>query len=143
MPAPSTTVIAARSGFIGVGLRELWAYRELLLFLAWRNILVRYKQTFLGLAWALIQPFALMIVLTIFFGRLAKVPSNGAPFAISMYAALVPWTFFASSMGQSASSLVANANLLSKVTSRASHCRCRRSSARSWTSSSRRCCSSR
>lgn len=115
MPAPSTTVIAARSGFIGVGLRELWAYRELLLFLAWRNILVRYKQTFLGLAWALIQPFALMIVLTIFFGRLAKVPSNGAPFAISMYAALVPWTFFASTMGQSASSLVANANLLSKV----------------------------
>lgn len=115
MSAPAPTVIAARSGFAGAGLRELWAYRELLLFLAWRNILVRYKQTFLGLAWALLQPFALMIVLTVFFGRLAKVPSNGAPFAIAMYAALVPWTFFATSIGQSTASMVANANLLSKV----------------------------
>ena len=115
MSAPAPTVIAARSGFAGAGLRELWAYRVLLLFLAWRNILVRYKQTFLGLAWALLQPFALMIVLTVFFGRLAKVPSNGAPFAIAMYAALVPWTFFATSIGQSTASMVANANLLSKV----------------------------
>jgi len=115
MPESATTLISARSGFVGVGLRELWSYRELLLFLAWRNILVRYKQTFLGLAWALLQPFALMVVLTIFFGRLGNIPSNGAPFAISMYAGLVPWTFFASSIGQSAASLVGNSNLLSKV----------------------------
>lgn len=112
---PAPTVIAPHSGFVGVDFRELWRYRELLLFIAWRNILVRYKQTFLGLTWAVLQPFALMVVLTIFFGRLAKVPSNGAPFAISMYAALVPWTFFATSLAQGAASLVGNANLLSKV----------------------------
>lgn len=114
-PEPAKTVIVPRSGFVGVDFRELWRYRELLFFIAWRNILVRYKQTFLGLAWAVLQPFALMVVLTIFFGRLAKVPSNGAPFAISMYAALVPWTFFAASLAQGAASLVGNANLLSKV----------------------------
>ncbi len=97
------------------GLPELWRYRELLLFFIWRNILVRYKQTVLGLAWAILQPVFLMIVFTVAFGHLAKMPSNGIPYPVFAYAALLPWTFFAGSMTQASGSLTGSASLLSKV----------------------------
>jgi lipopolysaccharide transport system permease protein len=96
-------------------LRELWEYRELLYFLTWRDIKVRYKQTALGAAWAIIQPFFTMLVFSLFFGKLAKVPSDGYPYPLFAYTALVPWTFFANSLTQSTQSLVGNSNLLTKV----------------------------
>lgn len=102
-------------GWISLGLRELWEYRELLYFLTWRDIKVRYKQTAVGAAWAIIQPFCTMVVFTLFFGRLAKIPSEGVPYPIFSYTALLPWTFFAQAMNQSANSLVGSANLLTKV----------------------------
>lgn len=95
--------------------RELFEYRELIYFLVWRDIKVRYKQTVLGAAWAIIQPFFTMIVFSIFFGRLAKVPSDGIPYPIFSYVALVPWTFFANGMNQGSSSLVSSSNLIKKV----------------------------
>src|SRR5213079_2784504 len=97
------------------GLKELWEYRELLYFLTWRDIKVRYKQTALGAAWAIIQPFFTMVVFSLFFGRLAKIPSDGIPYPIFSYAALVPWTFFANGLSQSSNSLVGSANLIKKV----------------------------
>jgi lipopolysaccharide transport system permease protein len=102
-------------GWVGLKLPELWQYRELIYFLTWRDIKVRYKQTALGAAWAVIQPFFTMLVFSVFFGRLAKMPSDGIPYPIFAYAALVPWTFFASGLTQSADSLVGSANLLRKV----------------------------
>lgn len=95
--------------------RDLWKYRELFLFLAWRDILVRYKQTAIGIAWSVLRPFLTMIVFTIVFGTLAKLPSNGVPYPIMVYAAMLPWQFFASSMSESSNSLIDNANLLTKV----------------------------
>jgi lipopolysaccharide transport system permease protein len=95
---------------------DLWLYRELFVVLAWRDIAVRYKQTVIGLAWALIQPFLTMVVFTVVFGNLAKLPSEGAaPYALLVYAGLLPWQFFSSSLTGSASSLINNSNLLSKV----------------------------
>ena len=102
-------------GWTSFGLRELWAYRELLYFLTWRDIKVRYKQTALGAAWAVIQPFFTMVVFSLFFGRLARIPSDGIPYPIFSYAALVPWTFFANGLGQSTNSLVGSSNLIKKV----------------------------
>lgn len=96
-------------------LREVWEYHELLYFLTWRDIKVRYKQTVLGAAWAIIQPFFTMVVFSLFFGRLAKIPSDGVPYPIFAYAALVPWTFFSQGITQSANSLVGSANLIKKV----------------------------
>lgn len=96
-------------------LQELWAYRELLYFLVWRDVKVRYKQTALGIAWAVVQPLLTMVVFSLFFGRLARVPSEGVPYPIFSYAALLPWTFFAQGLLQSANSLVAGANLIRKV----------------------------
>jgi lipopolysaccharide transport system permease protein len=90
-------------------------YRELLYFLVWRDVKVRYKQTVLGAAWAIIQPFMTMVVFSLFFGRLAGIPSEGVPYPIFSFAALVPWTFFANGLSQSANSLVGSANLLTKV----------------------------
>ena len=87
-------------------MRELFAFRELFYFLVWRDIKVRYKQTVLGAAWAIIQPFFTMVVFGIFFGRLAKIPSDGIPYPIFSYTALVPWTFFANGLTQSSNSLV-------------------------------------
>src|SRR3984893_1279198 len=114
--AGSQTIRIARSqGWIRLDLAELWEYRELLYFLVWRDIKVRYKQTALGATWAIIQPFMTMVVFSLFFGRLAKVPSDGIPYPIFCYAALVPWTFFSSGLGQSANSLVGSANLIQKV----------------------------
>ena len=96
-------------------LGELWEYRELLYFLVWRDIKVRYKQTALGAAWAIIQPFLTMVVFSLFFGYLAKVPSDAVPYPIFSFAALVPWTFFANGLGQSSNSLVGSSNLITKV----------------------------
>src|SRR5690242_8457306 len=109
------TVIEARKGSRTVDLKELYAYRELLLVLTMRDIKVRYKQTVLGFAWAIIQPVMMMIVFSVFFGRLAQMPSDGYPYPIFVYAALLPWTFFANSITSSANSLVGSANLVSKV----------------------------
>jgi lipopolysaccharide transport system permease protein len=109
------TYIEPSKGWASLGLRELWEYRELLYFLTWREILVRYKQTVLGVAWAIIQPFCTMIVFSLFFGRLAKIPSEGIPYPIFSYAALVPWTFFSNSLIQASNSLVGNANMIKKV----------------------------
>jgi lipopolysaccharide transport system permease protein len=108
-------IIEPSRGWVAVNLRELWEYRELLYFLIWRDIKVRYKQTMLGAAWAMIQPFFTMVVFSLFFGRLAKVPSEGLPYPIFSYAALVPWTFFAYSLTNSSNSLVSSANLIKKV----------------------------
>ena len=102
-------------GWISLKLDELWEYRELLYFLAWRDIKIRYKQTVLGAAWAIIQPFFTMVVFSLFFGALAGVPSDGIPYPIFSFAALVPWTFFANSLNQSSNSLVNSANLIQKV----------------------------
>jgi lipopolysaccharide transport system permease protein len=95
--------------------KELWAYRELLYVLTIRDVKVRYKQTVLGFAWAIIQPVMMMVVFSIFFGRLARIPSEGYPFPIFVYAALLPWTFFANSIVSCANSLVGSSNLISKV----------------------------
>jgi lipopolysaccharide transport system permease protein len=103
------------TGLARLGLGEVWAYRELLYFLVWRDVKVRYKQTVLGAAWAIIQPLFTMVVFSVFFGRVAKMPSDGIPYPIFAYAALVPWTFFATGLAQCANSLVGNANLLKKV----------------------------
>jgi lipopolysaccharide transport system permease protein len=102
-------------GWVSLQLKELWAYRELLYFLIWRDVKVRYKQTALGVGWAIIQPVFTMIVFSVFFGRLAKIPSDGIPYPIFSFAALVPWTFFAQGMGQASNSLVGSANLIKKV----------------------------
>jgi lipopolysaccharide transport system permease protein len=96
-------------------LRELWEYRELLYFLVWRDIKVRYKQTVLGAAWAIIQPFFTMVVFSLFFGRLANMPSDGVPYPIFTYTALVPWTFFANALTQASNSLVLSANMVKKI----------------------------
>ena len=108
-------VVKPSKGWITLKLGELWEYKELLYFLAWRDIKVRYKQTVLGAAWAIVQPFFTMVVFSLFFGKLAKVPSDGIPYPIFAYAALVPWTFFANGLNQSSNSLVGSANLIKKV----------------------------
>ena len=102
-------------GWARPALNELFAHSELIYFLIWRDIKVRYKQTVLGMAWAIIQPFATMIIFSVFFGRLAKMPSDGIPYPLFAYTALVPWTFFAAGLNQSCESLVGNANLIKKV----------------------------
>ena len=96
--------------------RDLWRYRELFLVLAWRDVAVRYKQTVIGLAWALIQPLATMVVFTIIFGKVAKLPAEGlAPYALMVYAGMLPWQLFATSLTGASGSLIGNANLISKV----------------------------
>jgi len=102
-------------GWVSLELGELWRYRELLYFLVWRDVKVRYKQTVLGVGWAILQPVATMIVFSLFFGGLAGVPSDGLPYPVFSFAALVPWTFFSQGLLQSANSLVASQNLLTKV----------------------------
>lgn len=109
------TVIEPSRGWRSLNLKELWAYRELLWVLTERDIKVRYKQTVLGAAWAVIQPLMLMVVFSVFFGKLAKMPSDGIPYPIFAYCALLPWTFFANALASSANSVVGSANLISKV----------------------------
>jgi lipopolysaccharide transport system permease protein len=108
-------IIQPSRGWISLDLKELWDYRELLFFMTWRDIKVRYQQTALGAAWAIIQPLLNMIVFTVFFGRLAKVPSDGIPYPLFAYTALVPWQFFAFGLTESANSVVANERLVTKV----------------------------
>src|ERR1051326_3849189 len=96
--------------------RDLWRYRELFYVLAWRDIAVRYKQTIIGLAWALIRPFLIMVVFTIIFGRIANLPSDGsAPYPLMVLAGILPWTFFSAGLSEASTSLIGNANLISKV----------------------------
>ncbi len=102
-------------GWATLGLKDLWEYRELLYFLAWRDVKIRYKQTILGGLWAIAQPFLTMVVFSLFFGRLAKMPSDGIPYPIFSYAALVPWTFFSTGITKASNSLVGSSNLLKKV----------------------------
>lgn len=114
-PHAVVTVIEPAHGWIPVKLRELWEYREVLYFLVWRDITVRYRQTLIGAIWAIIQPFMTMVVFTVFFGRLASMPSDGIPYPLFAFAALVPWTFFANGLTQGANSLVASGHLITKV----------------------------
>lgn len=107
--------IEPKSGFVPLKIGELWEYRELLYFLVWRDIKVRYKQTALGAAWAIIQPLMTMIVFSIFFGKLGKLSSDGVPYPIFTFAALVPWTLFSNGLTQAANSLVGSSNLIKKV----------------------------
>jgi lipopolysaccharide transport system permease protein len=109
------TVIAPTRGWQALGLRELWESRELLFFITWRDVKVRYKQTALGAAWAILQPLLLMLVFSVFLGHLAKVPSDGVPYPVFSFTALVPWTLFAASVVGSSESLVVNANMVSKI----------------------------
>jgi len=102
-------------GWAWLNLRELWHYRDLFYFLTWRDIKVRYKQTAIGAAWAILQPFFTMVVFSLFFGQLAKIPSEGVPYPIFSYTALLPWTLFANGMNQASNSLVGSANLITKV----------------------------
>lgn len=107
--------IEASRGFVSLRLGELWAYRELLYFLTWRDLKVRYKQTALGVGWAIIQPLFTMLIFSLFFGRLAKMPSDGVPYPLFALAALVPWTLFSYGLGQASNSVVESANLIRKV----------------------------
>jgi lipopolysaccharide transport system permease protein len=114
-PGRRATHIKPSNGWMPLKLGEFWEYRELLYFLVWRDIKVRYKQTILGASWAILQPLLTMVIFSIFFGRLARVPSDGIPYPIFSYAALVPWTFFSNGVTQSANSLVSNSNMLKKI----------------------------
>lgn len=111
----STFRIAPSKGWVPLKLDEMWEYRELLYFLVWRDIKVRYKQTALGATWAVIQPFFTMVVFSVFFGHLGKIPSDGLPYPIFAFAALVPWTYFANGLNQSSNSLVGSSGLITKV----------------------------
>ena len=112
---PQVLIIDARQGALTQQLRDFWRYRELLYFLAWRDFKVRYKQTALGAAWAIIQPFFTMVVFSIFFGYLGKIPSDGLPYPVFAYCALLPWSLFAHALTESSNSLVNNQSLLTKV----------------------------
>jgi len=116
-PAVDIPVIRIRpaSDRLASGLKELWQYRELLYFLIWRDVKVRYKQTAIGAAWAIIQPLMTMIIFTVVFGKFANMPSDGLPYPIFSFAALLPWTYFSKALNQSVSSVVADANLITKV----------------------------
>ncbi len=111
---PLITIKPGKSG-VALNLRDLWTYRELLYFLTWRDIKVRYKQTVLGVAWTIIQPLATMLIFTLFFGRLAGVPSDGIPYPIFAYAGLLPWTFISNAITNSSNSLLGDSRLITKV----------------------------
>ena len=113
--SPPHLRIEPSRGFVPLKIGELWDYRELLYFLIWRDVKVRYKQTALGVLWAIIQPLLTMIVFSVFFGKLAKLSSDGTPYPIFSFAALVPWTLFANGLTQASGSLVASSNLIQKV----------------------------
>jgi lipopolysaccharide transport system permease protein len=105
----------ASKGWVWPKLRELWDYRELLYFFAWRDIKVRYRQTVMGALWAIIQPVITMVIFSLVFGRLANIPSDGVPYPVFSYAALVPWTFFVNAITQASNSLVVSANMIKKI----------------------------
>jgi lipopolysaccharide transport system permease protein len=112
---PQERVIRPRHGLTGIDLAELWRFRELFYIFAWRDVLVRYKQTFLGILWAVLQPLLTTIIFTILFGRVAKFPSNGVPYAVVTLTGLLPWQFFANALSKSGGSLVASSRIISKV----------------------------
>jgi len=115
MPDEPLFVVEARKSGVGMNLKELWAHRELLYFLVWRDVKIRYKQTLLGAAWAIIQPLLTMLVFTFIFGKVAKIDSNGIPYPVFAYAALLPWIFFANAITTSGNSIVGSAHLITKV----------------------------
>jgi lipopolysaccharide transport system permease protein len=115
LPGEPLTTIEGGRRWPGLGLRDLWTYRELLYFLAWRDVKVRYKQTVLGAAWAILQPLLTMAVFSVLFGRLAGMPTDGEPYPLFCYAALLPWNFFVTAVSNSSNSLIANTNLITKV----------------------------
>lgn len=115
LPDKPLVVIERSKSWVALNLRGLWAYRELLYFLIWRDLKVRYKQTLLGASWAIIQPLIAMIVFTYFFGKLARVPTDGVPYPVFFYTGLLLWTYFSNSLISGANSLVGNANLITKV----------------------------
>lgn len=108
-------IIKKRSGLVAIDFRELWKYRELFWFLAMRDVLVRYKQTAIGIAWAILQPLFTMVIFSLIFGRLAKLPSGGVPYPILIFAALLPWQFFAHSMSASGRSVVGSTSIITKI----------------------------
>lgn len=110
-----TVIIQPSKGWLNLNLRELWEYRDLLYFLTWREIKVRYKQTAMGAAWAILQPLFTMLVFSLFFGRLAKMPSDGIPYPIFAFTALVPWMFFSNGLSQASNSLVNSSHLITKI----------------------------
>jgi lipopolysaccharide transport system permease protein len=112
---PSVLRIAPSTGWLEFPFSELWAYRELLYFLVWRDIKIRYKQTAIGAAWAVLQPFLTMLVFSLFFGRLAHVPSEGMPYPIFYYSALLPWMYFASALQNATNAIVENQKVITKV----------------------------
>jgi lipopolysaccharide transport system permease protein len=111
----STVVIEPKKGLFQLDLKGIWQYRELLYFLVWRDLKVRYKQTVIGIGWAVLQPFVTMVIFTIIFGKLVKVPSDGIPYPIFAYSALLPWNYFASALQRCVVSVVGDAALVSKV----------------------------
>lgn len=122
MVSPATTavpeyevILEPKTGWVSLGLGEIWAYRELLYFLVWRNVKVRYKQTLLGVVWAILQPLATMTIFTIFMGRLAKIPSESLPYSLFVFSGLLPWQLFAFALTEASNSLVANTHLVTKV----------------------------
>ncbi|PWT81686.1 MAG: phosphate ABC transporter permease [Acidobacteria bacterium] len=115
LPNEPLVVIEASKAWVPLNLRELWAYRELLYFLTWRDLKVRYKQTIIGVLWVVMQPLLTAIIFAVFLGKLVRVPSDGIPYAIFVYAGLLPWTFFASAVASSGNSLVGSSHLITKV----------------------------
>lgn len=109
------TIIEPSKAWVSLGLKEVWRYRELLYFLIWRDVKVRYKQTVLGVTWVVLQPLFMTIIFTVFLGGLARVPTDGVPYPLLAYSGLLPWTFFSSSITTSATSLVGNSSLITKV----------------------------
>jgi lipopolysaccharide transport system permease protein len=108
-------ILRPKRGLVAIDLAELWRYRELFLQLAWRNVLIRYKQTYLGISWAVLQPLLTMAVFTVVFGKVAGMSSGGAPFPVFNFAALLPWMFFANALSESSNSLIASQNMITKV----------------------------
>ncbi len=111
----STIVIEPKKGLLQLDLKGIWQYRELLYFLVWRDLKVRYKQTVIGIGWAVLQPLVTMVIFTVIFGNLAKIPSDGLPYPIFAYSALLPWNYFASALQRCVASVVGDASLISKV----------------------------
>lgn len=115
LPEQPLVTIEPGRGFGGAWLREIWAYRELLFFLAWRDVKVRYKQTALGVLWVVMQPLLMTLIFSLFLGKLARVPSDGLPYPVVVFAGLLPWTFFSNAVIQGVTSIVGNTNLITKV----------------------------
>src|ERR1700719_1155315 len=114
-PESSVVRIEARRGWLALDLGELWAYRDLVYFFVWRDIKVRYKQTVIGAAWAILQPVLTMLVFSLFFGKLAKIPSQGLPYPVFYYSALLPWMYFATAMQGATNVVVENQRVITKI----------------------------